>query len=239
MTIQTYRITMRSGPTPGKSYPLESEDVSVGRDLVNTIAIPDPEVSRKHAHFLVRPEGVMIEDLGSTNGTFINGVRSSSPQALKHGDVITFGESIVVVFEAMSYDPDATVVAGKTQLSSEPVQAFVPLPPVQPVQPAAPPPYVPPVQPAPPAQPVVRPVAPQPAQWVAPVPQPQPVMTPPPYVQQAPVEQKKKKKFPTWLLILLIMAIVACVVVGLVLTFMPATWWCALTFNSLPGCPIY
>ena len=231
MPVQTYRITMRSGPTPGKSFPLESEEMFLGRDLSNAIAIPDPEVSRRHARFVVRPEGVMIEDQGSTNGTFINGVRLSVPQALKNGDVITFGESIVVVFETIAFDPDATVVAGQTQLASEPMQKLEPEVPSWP----APPPPVRPVQSVAQPRPVQAPVA------AAPVPQ-----SPPPYIPvqsvyptQEPEVEKKKRKLPTWLLILFIVAFFACLVVSIILIFMPASWWCLLTLNSLPGCPIY
>ena len=231
MPVQTYRITMRSGPTPGKSFPLESEEMFLGRDLSNAIAIPDPEVSRRHARFVVRPEGVMIEDQGSTNGTFINGVRLSVPQALKNGDVITFGESIVVVFETIAFDPDATVVAGQTQLASEPMQRLEPEVPSWP----APPPPVRPVQPVAQPRPVQAPVA------AAPVPQSPPSYIPvqPVYPTQEPEVEKKKRKLPTWLLILLIVAIFACLVVSVILIFMPASWWCLLTLNSLPGCPIY
>ena len=231
MPVQTYRITMRSGPTPGKSFPLESEEMFLGRDLSNAIAIPDPEVSRRHARFVVRPEGVMIEDQGSTNGTFINGVRLSVPQALKNGDVITFGESIVVVFETIAFDPDATVVAGQTQLASEPMQKLEPEVPSWP----APPPPVRPVQPVAQPRPVQAPVA------AAPVPQSPPSYIPvqPVYPTQEPEVEKKKRKLPTWLLILFIVAIFACLVVSVILIFMPASWWCLLTLNSLPGCPIY
>lgn len=206
MPTQSFRITMRSGPTPGKSFLLEEAEMFLGRDLTNNIAIPDPEISRRHARFVTTPQGVQIEDQGSTNGTFINGVRLTAPQMLNQGDLITFGENIVVVFEAVMHDPDATVVASQTQIPSRPVQ---------------------PVQPAP------R-VAPR-----------QPVRAPEPVAYQAPTDfsadvpqAQKKKKFPTWLLILLILAAVAACIVGLTLIFMPASWWCFLTFDTLAGCPI-
>ena len=228
MPVQNYRITMRSGPNPGKSFPLESEEVFLGRDLSNTITIPDPEVSRYHARFIVKPEGVMIEDQGSTNGTFINGVRAYGQQALKNGDMITFGETIVVIFETVAIDPDATVVAGQTHVAAQPVQMEKPEPPAQPLQQARP---IPPVEVP---QPVQRPAESAPIAPQAPfIPQPN-------YFEpQAPVEPKKKKKMPAWLVIMLILIILACLVVSLTLIFMPATWWCALTFNSLSGCPIY
>ncbi len=196
MPAQSFRLTMRSGPAPGKSFPLEQEEVFLGRDLSNDIPISDPEISRRHARFLMRADGIVIEDLGSTNGTFINGMRVSAPQVLHSGDVITFGENIVVVFEPASYDPNATVIASQTRMPAPPAQQQAPKqPPPAPVYPAPAPAY------------------------------------------QAPVPAEKKKKFPTWLTILIIMAIVSCVIVSIVLIYMPASWWCALTFNSLAGCP--
>ncbi|MGB5986414.1 MAG: FHA domain-containing protein, partial [Desulfobacterales bacterium] len=91
MTATLFQLTMRSGPVPGKTFLLEKEESMVGRDLANDITITDPEVSRRHARFLMRDDNVFIEDLGSTNGTFLNGERISSPQQLRKGDVITFG----------------------------------------------------------------------------------------------------------------------------------------------------
>lgn len=44
MAAPTYQLTMRSGPTPGKTYQLDQEETIVGRDLANDIAISDPEV---------------------------------------------------------------------------------------------------------------------------------------------------------------------------------------------------
>lgn len=204
MPAQSYRITMRSGPTPGKSFLLEEAEMFLGRDLTNNIAIPDPEISRRHVRFVTTPDGVLIEDQGSTNGTFVNGVRLAASQQLKQGDLITFGENIVVVFEAIIHDPDATVVASQTQMPSRPVQAAQRVAPSQPVR----------------------------------VPEPVIYQAPPVYSGAVPETPKKKKKFPTWLLILLILGAVAACIVGLTLIFMPASWWCILTFNSLPGCPI-
>jgi len=52
MNGQSYQLTMRSGPTPGKVFPVEQQDVRLGRDLASDISISDPEVSRHHARFL-------------------------------------------------------------------------------------------------------------------------------------------------------------------------------------------
>ncbi|MBG0788453.1 MAG: FHA domain-containing protein, partial [Anaerolineaceae bacterium] len=111
MAASIFQLTMRSGPTPGKTYPLEKQEILLGRDLANDIAISDPEVSRRHSRFLMQEDNVIIEDLGSTNGTFLNGQRIASPQQLRAGDVITLGENIVLVFDRSDFDPDATVVS--------------------------------------------------------------------------------------------------------------------------------
>ena len=105
MAAPIFQLTMRSGPTPGKVFPLEKQEILLGRDLANEIAISDPEVSRRHARFLMQEDNVIIEDLGSTNGTFLNGQRIASPQQLRAGDVVTLGENIVMVFDRSDFDP--------------------------------------------------------------------------------------------------------------------------------------
>ena len=57
------QIVMRSGPIPGSSYYLEKAEVTLGRDLSNDIPVPDAEISRRHARFIVKPDCVFIEDL--------------------------------------------------------------------------------------------------------------------------------------------------------------------------------
>jgi len=99
MPEQKPLIVMRSGPIPGSSFYLEKTEVTLGRDLANDIPVPDQEISRRHARFVTRTDGVYVEDLGSTNGTFLNGVRISSPQRLNNGDLITLAEATVMSFE--------------------------------------------------------------------------------------------------------------------------------------------
>jgi len=200
MAAPIYQITIRSGPTPGKTFPLERNEVFLGRDQANDITINDPEVSRRHARLIVKEETILVEDLGSTNGTFLNGERVSTSQQLRPGDVISLGESIVLLFEKSHYDPDATVV------SSQPA-------------------YTPP------------PAPPQPAQRSYQQPQPRASYQQP---QQPPAAAPERKKggFPTWLLIMIIAIVVIACVITVTLYFMPASWWCAITFNMIEGCPL-
>ncbi len=65
---------------------------TVGREGCDVI-LPDPDVSRRHAAVRLLDNGVAVEDLGSTNGTFVNGVRLEAPKRLSPGDVVRVGET--------------------------------------------------------------------------------------------------------------------------------------------------
>src|SRR3990172_1829578 len=106
-----FQLTMRSGPNPGTVYALESDQLSIGRDSSNEIPVNDAEVSRRHARLTFQGGKYVIEDMGSTNGTFANGQRLSGPRVLKSGEVISLGEQIVFVYEAVNSDPGATVAS--------------------------------------------------------------------------------------------------------------------------------
>jgi pSer/pThr/pTyr-binding forkhead associated (FHA) protein len=106
-----FQLVMRSGPTPGATFPLEGDQLTIGRDSSNGVAINDAEVSRKHARLTFQGGKFVIEDLGSTNGTFVNGQRLTGPHVLKGGDVVSLGEQIVLMYDAMSSDPGATMAS--------------------------------------------------------------------------------------------------------------------------------
>ena len=131
----TYRLVMRSGPTVGKTFLLEKVETTMGRDLSNDIVINDLEASRRHARIFLQGGNYIIEDLGSTNGTSVNGQRLMGPYVLRPGELIMFGESISLLFEMLqSEDEAATVVAPRKA-------APAPVPP--PVAAAPPPPQAP------------------------------------------------------------------------------------------------
>jgi len=115
MTAQ-FQFVMRAGPNAGKIFPLEGAEITIGRDSSNAISINDAEVSRRHAKLLRQETGYILEDLGSTNGTFVNGKRISAPCVLQGGETIGFGEGILLAFEAIA-DPNATMVSSKARLA--------------------------------------------------------------------------------------------------------------------------
>jgi len=102
---------MRSGPTPGASFILEGDQLTIGRDATNEITINDAEISRRHARLTFQGGKYVLEDLGSTNGTFVNGQRLAGPRVLKAGEVVQFGEQIMLVFEVTTVDAGATMVS--------------------------------------------------------------------------------------------------------------------------------
>jgi hypothetical protein len=78
----------------GQDFELDSAQVTIGRGRQNDIAIATDEyASARHARFEPRQDGVWVQDLGSTNGTFLNGARLEHPRRLAQGDVVRIGET--------------------------------------------------------------------------------------------------------------------------------------------------
>ena len=83
-------IVLTEGIEP-TSFEFTKDATAVGRDDENDITLPHESVSGSHAELLLRGEDVHVRDLGSTNGTYINGNKvAESP--LQPSEVITFGE---------------------------------------------------------------------------------------------------------------------------------------------------
>jgi class 3 adenylate cyclase len=127
-------LIVKEGPLAGHRYPVEGELV-VGR-MNADVTIDDPLISRRHA--LVRPvDGtVEIEDLGSLNGTWVNGERITSTRRLGAGDVIGIGSTLFAV-EVDAVPDDRTVIAPH---APEMAQTAPTPEPVRPAPPTAPPP---------------------------------------------------------------------------------------------------
>ncbi|MFN8449936.1 MAG: FHA domain-containing protein [Anaerolineae bacterium] len=95
----SFRLIVRRGPQPNQSYELNKDIVTLGRDITNDIVINDPEVSRHHMRLTRGAGGFTIEDLGSTNGTFINGQRLTGARPLRAGDMVGLGETVTLAYE--------------------------------------------------------------------------------------------------------------------------------------------
>jgi pSer/pThr/pTyr-binding forkhead associated (FHA) protein len=124
-------------------------EMTVGRTEQSEITIADPRISRAHARLSVRADGVTVEDLGSANGTTVNGIPVSGVMRLANGDKLAFEkhEFTVQLIGGADSDAtmlmdmgDATVLTDATMLAApEPPQT----PPAAPVAPPAPAPAAP------------------------------------------------------------------------------------------------
>jgi FHA domain-containing protein len=78
----------------GEDFELNSVQLTIGRGNQNDITIATDEyASARHARFEPRQDGVWVQDLGSTNGTYLNGTRLDRPRRLSRGDVVRIGET--------------------------------------------------------------------------------------------------------------------------------------------------
>ena len=238
MSQQTYQLVMRAGPTPDKTIDLTRDRMTIGRDAANEIVINDPEVSRHHARLTAQIGGYILEDMGSTNGTFVNGERLIGPHLLKPGERVQLGGNIILTFQSLQFDPDATIISS-VELPAYPAQGSASAvsagPAVQGPQPAQSYPQAIPLQP--------QPVAPQPVYPAAAT--PAAVQTPPTYyagqtpqspeapeIEEAEVEQPPRRSR-TWILAgvgCLLVFLCVCVVVGY--AFDTVNLYCVPPFDS-------
>jgi ABC-type multidrug transport system ATPase subunit len=103
----TFKLILNAqGSTPAREFELIKPEVLIGRDEGVEITIPTPAVSRRHARFMLESGGYVLEDLGSSNGTFVNGDRLIGRRALKHGDQIRLGQMITLTYQAHEEVPE-------------------------------------------------------------------------------------------------------------------------------------
>src|SRR5690349_15473372 len=105
------KLVLLSAGMAGRSHELKVDKTTIGRLEDNTFQIPEPSVSSHHCEVLLNGNEVVIKDLNSTNGTFINGDKiSESP--LKPGQVLRLGQI------ELRLENDSTPAAGATPAPS-------------------------------------------------------------------------------------------------------------------------
>lgn len=90
----TFALVVEIGPNPRRIYTLSEDNYTLGRDLSNDIVIQDPEVSRWHLQLFRNPDGYSVKDMGSTNGSVLNGVRLTGSKPLKVFDTLELGTAV-------------------------------------------------------------------------------------------------------------------------------------------------
>jgi len=94
--MANYKLVFRSGTLTGKEEQIVNEEIRIGRDPSCDITIDDVQISRNHVRLFNKEDNIYLEDLNSTNGTFINGKRITRIAQLNNGDLISLGENNVV-----------------------------------------------------------------------------------------------------------------------------------------------
>ena len=120
----TSKLVVQTGPASGQEFALEGDELVIGRAADNPVSIPDTSVSRKHALVRKTAEGWAVSDLGSGNGTMLNGEAIADETPLTEGDVITLGDT------ELRYSGGGAAVAGE-ETAENPAGASRARPPVR------------------------------------------------------------------------------------------------------------
>lgn len=104
------RLVVRQGPVSQPEFQLGVQPITIGRESGNDIVVNDPEVSRRHAQITFQGGRFLVEDLGSTNGTFVNSRRISMATPLNNNDTIDISDSVKITYYGPGDDAGATVI---------------------------------------------------------------------------------------------------------------------------------
>ena len=94
----TWKIQAITGELTGQEISID-RDMLVGRHQTADILLQQSEISRKHAAFLLKEQALWLQDLGSSNGTYVNDVQIAAETLLKQGDIVQFASLKFSVFE--------------------------------------------------------------------------------------------------------------------------------------------
>ena len=119
----TWKIQAISGDLTGQEISID-RDMLVGRHQQADIVLQQSEISRKHAAFLIKEQALWLQDLNSSNGTFINDVRLDGESLLKQGDIVQFASlkfSVLAPAKAVDVPVEIQQSINETQ-SAEAIQ---------------------------------------------------------------------------------------------------------------------
>jgi ABC-type multidrug transport system ATPase subunit/pSer/pThr/pTyr-binding forkhead associated (FHA) protein len=128
-TNQPRKLVFKQGPRAGEAFLLEQAELIIGREPGVTLQIDSPGVSRRHARLFLQAGQYLLEDLNSSNGTFLNEERLAGSRRLKSGDVIRLGQSVALEYQVELPTSDATMLEGTAPQAGATVIEGVSLPP--------------------------------------------------------------------------------------------------------------
>jgi uncharacterized protein YraI len=91
------RLRVQLGTQIGRTYTMSGDVLTIGRAPDNDLVLDDPQASRYHARLIRRGDEVLVEDLGSTNGTLVSGRRIGDPHALQPTETIAVGGTVLSI----------------------------------------------------------------------------------------------------------------------------------------------
>lgn len=109
MATLEYQLVWQDAPGGApRIYPLKGDDLRMGRSSRCDVVVIHPETSRVHARLIRREDGYWVEDLASTNGTWLNGrrLKPHQPVALRSGDIIGLGPNVLLHYHVVAVEPE-------------------------------------------------------------------------------------------------------------------------------------
>ncbi len=139
--VSGFQLFVQQGPQVGQAFALNKSIITIGREAGNDIVLESPQISRYHTRLTLQGGVYVVEDMGSTNGTFLNGQRVLRPTPVTSGDLIGVGESILLKVQGAA--GETVVERGQPQFVMPPPPVYAPPPPIYAPPPPvyAPPPY--------------------------------------------------------------------------------------------------
>lgn len=117
-----HKLILRTGTASSQEFALTQPEIIIGRDASVGLTLSFPGVSRRHARLMREGEVYILEDLGSSNGTYLNGERLVERSPLKSGDQIRLGAAITLTYEAPARVVQEAVVRSAPALPSSVLQ---------------------------------------------------------------------------------------------------------------------
>ncbi len=113
MTGRGVFVRLRIDPADGDPYEaaLDRDSMVIGRSSTSDLSLPDPFLSRYHARLYRENNDLLLEDLGSRNGTFLNGVAIDGPTRVEAGDEIRVSSSIIALCDGAKAEPSRAEIA--------------------------------------------------------------------------------------------------------------------------------
>jgi pSer/pThr/pTyr-binding forkhead associated (FHA) protein len=95
--IEPRELVVVEGPAAGTKVSIEKRPITIGRASICDLTLEDDFISSRHLRVSMQPNGYVVEDLGSTNGTWVEGERLSEPVLIKPGVRIKMGRNTLTI----------------------------------------------------------------------------------------------------------------------------------------------